>query len=530
MMEVLQTFATHKVSQVDLDNVKNFMLDEWNRSTESVQDIMNELGRGVSIGNWKDFQARQDTLKTITTADIQNTASNIFKPHNMTVTHVIPTKTALQHYPPVEMPSKTSNMSPVVSELTNTHKTSSWSVHKLTPMTHLIHTPKASYVRAVLSARFSPAEHDMASLLVAVMGNSGEHTKNITSELLSLHSERNITHDHEFIHMYMAMPISNHSLKKASGIMFNKEWLNTFFDDQNVELQKRHMISELQSRHTDQSYQVKKEFITSLFKKTQYNIPIQQRIERIKSIRLSDLKTFHKKFVANENSTYLTMTTPSVESASILGDVLPSHTSPPKTTLQWEAAPRKQTHIRKKLEGYGSAAIMMGQTIPKNISEIEKIALKAAASILGGGMTGRLMHIVREQRGLGTYGIYATIQNVSQNSNDIFCIQGTFSPGSLEEGMQCTRSIVKEWQKTGVTPKELSDAKERIIGSRTIAIDEVDELSSLNLKYILEGKDPVREMEKFKQNVESLTLEQINQVLHKYIDIDTLTEVIVGPV
>ena len=164
------------------------------------------------------------------------------------------------------------------------------------------------------------------------------------------------------------------------------------------------------------------------------------------------------------------------------------------------------------------------------MSEKEKIAMKVAAAILGGGMTGRLMHIVREQKGLGTYGIYASIQTVSNHSNSIFCIQGTFSPSSLNEGMECTKEIVGQWQSAGITPKELQNAKQRLIGSRTIAMDEVDELSSIALRYILEEKDPVVEMEHFKTHVRALTLKDVNQVLLKYIDTNAFTEVIVGPV
>ena len=530
MLETLQTFITHKVSQQNLDNVKNSMMDEWNRSTESVQDIMNELGRGVSIGNWRDFQGKIDALHSITPDEISNTASTVFKKCNLTVTHVIPTKNTDEVAKTTDMPMVSQAISPDISQLASTQTKTQWSVKKITSMTNLIHAPKANYVRAVLSARFSPAEHDTASLLVAVMGNAGKNTQKNTSELMALHAERNFTHDHEFIHMYMEMPIVNNTLKKASTLMFQKEWLNTNFSDQDIQLQKRHMMSELQSKHADQSYQVKKEFITQLFEKTQYNIPIKARIQRIQNLSTTQLKDFHKRVILNKNSTYVTMTTPSIESAAILGDILPLHSSPPTTTLQWTSKARRANVVHKQLPGFGSASIMVGQTLPKSMSGKEKIAMQIASSILGGGMTGRLMHIVREQKGLGTYGIYSAIQSVSRTSDFIFCIQATFSPDSLKEGMQCTKEIVREWQQAGVTPKELQNAKERMTGSRIIAMDEVDQLSSTALKYILEKRNPVEEMEKITQCVQELTLQEVNQILHKYIDPDTFTEVIVGPV
>ena len=173
---------------------------------------------------------------------------------------------------------------------------------------------------------------------------------------------------------------------------------------------------------------------------------------------------------------------------------------------------------------------MMGQTVPKSMSYREKIALKCAAEILGGGMTGRLMHTVREQRGLGTYGIYAVLQTVSAKTDPIMCVQGTFSPGSLDEGLKVTKELVHEWRNHGVTPKELSDAKERMVGSLMIASDEVDQLGSIMLKYILDEKNPTSEFNKFQEITQSLTLKDVNNTLQKYIDPHKFAEVIVGPV
>ena len=530
MLETLQTFVTQKVIPTELDNVKNSLLDEWNRSTESVQDMMSELGRCVSMGNWKDFEDRKTVLQHITAVDIQNVAAATFRSENMTITHVIPTSQAVNPMKTTTISNEAAEMSPPVHQLPSTSSKTEWSVRKLSPTTNLIHTPRASYVRATLSARFSPAEHDTASLLVAVMGNSGESSKKTSSALMSLHSERNFTHDHEFIHMSMAMPTSVITLKKASTIMFHDEWMNTVFDNKEMEVHKRHLISELQSRHTDQSYQVKKHFITSLFKQTQYNIPIIDRIQRIVATTTADIKSFHHQFLLNGNSTYVTMITPTVEAASVLGNIFPAHENTPKTTLEWESKERTSVSVQKSLPGYGSAAIMMGQTVSVQMSHKEKVALQCAASILGGGMTGRLMHTIREQRGLGTYGIYATMQTVSPSTDHIICIQGTFSPSSLKEGVETTKELIQEWQAHGVTTNELANAKERMVGSRIIAIDEVDQLGSIVLKCILEEKDPITEFKNFKDTVESLTVAEVNNTLLKYIDPTKFTEVIIGTV
>ena len=95
--------------------------------------------------------------------------------------------------------------------------------------------------------------------------------------------------------------------------------------------------------------------------------------------------------------------------------------------------------------------------------------------------------------------------------------------------MECTRQLVKEWHARGVTPSELEKAKTRMIGSRTIASDTVDNLHSSVLTYILEKKPPKEAMEAFKLMVQSLTLDDVNSAIQKCVDPTMFNEVVVGP-
>ena len=223
------------------------------------------------------------------------------------------------------------------------------------------------------------------------------------------------------------------------------------------------------------------------------------------------------------------MVTPNTETAAALGQIFPAHDSEPNTTLEWTAKPAQASEKRVTLPGFGSFQIMMGQTIHAKPFSKEHIALECAAEILGGGMTGRLMHTVREQRGLGTYGLYSVIQTISTKTPSIFCVQGTFSPTSIHEGLACTKQLVAEWAKHGVTPLELNNAKERLIGSKVIAADTVDNLHSMVLKDILEKRSPEQAFANYKSIVQQLTVESVNAALLTFIDPSKFTSVVVGP-
>ena len=528
MLEVLQTFASRAPSMLVLDNVKKAMHDEWTRSAESVTDMMNELGRGVSIGNWKDFQDRQHALDTITPSEVARVAAAVFTKENMTVTRVIPTKTPRTLLRTTEMAS-VYGTAPPTSQLVVQKDDKDWQMENISPAMNILHVPRAQYVRTTLSARFSPAQHDIASLFVSNLGSgTASNGQSNTARLTALHAERNFSHDHEFVHMTMAMPTSASAIGKASSIMFQNEWSNPTFSEEFVELQKRHLIAEMHSLHADQKFQVKSNFIKSLFEKTMYHIPIEHRIRRLQLLTADDLTKFHQDWFTG-NNTYVTIVAPTAETATAVQQHFPAHTETPETTLSWLSKPRQPLNQHIVLPGYGSFQIMIGQTVAVKKGDTDEIALRCAAEILGGGMTGRLMHTVREQRGLGTYGLYAVIQTVNTRTDQIFGVQGTFSPSSLKEGMQCTRELVENWHKHGVSPQELKNAKDKMIGSHLIASDTVDNLHSMVINSILQNKNPKQEFKLFEKQVQTLTLQQVNAAIRKYIDPTKMSSVVVGP-
>lgn len=528
MLHTMQWFGNHKVSQKSLDLVKVALKDGWSRDTESVTDIMNELGRSASIGDWTDYATRHQALNTITVGDIQKIAHTVFTQNNMTVTHVIPTTDVPNQLQIEQLTLDKQQMSPTVFENAS-ERVSSWSVEPISNSTNIIQVPRAKYIRAIVSSRFSPAQHDMASLLVSNMGNGCEYHETPTSALMSMHSERSFTHDHEYIHLSMAMPNTLKTLEQASNLMFHGEWLKPTFSPSFVHLQKKHMMAELRSKSQDQSYQLKSHFIQALFERTIYNEPINARISRINAITGQSLRRFHETWI-KPASAYVTIVAPSKDQASSLVKILSTNpTCPTTATLNWSSKPRIASITHKVLSGYGSFAIAMGQTIHVEHHSEDAIALKCAIEILGGGMTARLMHTVREVKGLGTYGLYAVLQTVSPKTDHILCIQGTFSPESVREGLACTRKLVHDWKTQGVTLQEVDNAKQRMIGQRLIGSDEIDELHTLVLKSVLEQREPQTAYHQYTEQINALTLEKVNDALSKYIDTDKLTETIIGP-
>lgn len=521
MLETLQTFTTVPVNEIDLNNVKRQMVDEWNRSTESTSDIMNAIAAGVSIGKWPDASDRHHILSSITTHDITRVSESVFKKDNMNIVRVVPSIKARSLPIEVDTTIHYSKSPASLDILPIDEPKANWSMHNIGMATNILQVPQAKYVRATISARFDPKYSDIASLFVKNLGEMGQ-------QLYNLHSNRFFASDHEFIHLNMELPLEIGKLKQAAGLIANTDWKSPRFKLEEIEIKKRQMISEMRNLGQNQDYMTKSMFVQELFSNTTYHIPITQRIDALESVTADHIKSFHRKWMINGES-YIVVVSPTVEMGQQLAKILPNGAvRTPVPTMSWKSLPRKAILNHLPLKGYGSISVMIGQTVPIKGDHPASIALECAAEIFGGGMTGRLMHIVREERGLGTYGIYAELKTVNRRTDKIFVISGSFSPDSFDAGMQCTRELLADFCRSGVTSSELQFAKSRMIGSKKIERDDINELKQACIEQILNGNDPFAAFESFDKRVDELTVSFVNNAITKYLDCTKMIEISCG--
>jgi len=524
MLEILQTFSTVPVNEFDLNTVKQQMVDEWNRSTESPSDIMNAIADGVSIGNWTDVSDRHHILSSITKHDITRVASTVFKKDNMTITRVVPLIGA-EKQSLINEVDTTINHSKAPASIDirgETETNANWSMHNIGITTNILLSPQSKYARATISARFDPIYSDIASLFVKNFDEMGQQ------QLYNLHSNRHFASDHEFVHLNMELPLDLGKLKQAANLITSTDWKSPHFDEEETEIKKRQTISEMRTATLDQAFMTKSTFVKAIFSNTVYNIPVNQRINALERVTTDHMKQFHRKWMIGGDNTIVTIVSPTLELGQHLAKILPTSSKMPVSTMTWTALPRKAMQKHIPLKGYGSIAIMMGQTISIKGDPTASIALECAAEIFGGGMVSRLMHIVREQKGLGTYGIYSEIKSVNSRTDKIFVISGSFSPDSFDAGMQCTRELLADFCKNGITEKELEFAKTRMIGSRKISRDDVTELKQACIDEIIIGNDPHNVFELFDKRVGELTVSKVNDAITKYLDDTKMIEISCG--
>jgi zinc protease len=142
----------------------------------------------------------------------------------------------------------------------------------------------------------------------------------------------------------------------------------------------------------------------------------------------------------------------------------------------------------------------------------------------GGGFESRLMSEVREKRGL-TYGIY-TYPDLSAYTQKL--AGGTATANDrVAETIEVIRA---EWQRIhdeGVTEQELNDAKTYLTGAYPLRFDSNSRIASIAVGMQFDDM-PLDYITTRNDQVNAVTLDDVNRVARDILDPDRLTFLVVG--
>lgn len=157
--------------------------------------------------------------------------------------------------------------------------------------------------------------------------------------------------------------------------------------------------------------------------------------------------------------------------------------------------------------------------------EKDRYPLSILSSILGGGMSSRLFYEVRERRGLSYY-----VRTNTDEYTDVGYM-ATFvgaDPKRLEEAIKVVRDeyekIVDEIE---ITEEEVKKAKEYSKGHFVLSLEDSQSVAVLYaMQEILENK--IDSPEKIIEDIEKVTLKDIQRVSKKFVDTKKLSLAVIG--
>jgi predicted Zn-dependent peptidase len=159
-----------------------------------------------------------------------------------------------------------------------------------------------------------------------------------------------------------------------------------------------------------------------------------------------------------------------------------------------------------------------------NRSNPDYPAMQVVNTVLGGYFGSRLMRNIREDKGY-TYGIGSAISSLQQTG--YFIIASEVNSKFSQETIQEIKKEIEILQKTLIPEEELKKVKSYMLGQLIRSVDGPFSLSDTYLNIWLQGLD-LSYYKKYIKTVKAISTKDIQYLSKKYLEIDSLIEIIAG--
>jgi len=257
-----------------------------------------------------------------------------------------------------------------------------------------------------------------------------------------------------------------------------------------------------------------------------YVLTPEQEIERIEAVTPEAIRRFHTEhigprglvlaFVGDIDPDAIPSTLTTAFDGWTASDLEPvfdtSSSSQPSGEEAVEMAERRNLDVR------------MGHALDLRRDHDDYMALYTAAFALGGNFSSRLMQTVRDEQGL-TYGISASLSNVTVEHDGHLAVSVTLSQENLERGIAATREQLDLFVSEGMGEEELSQTQTTLAGRHVVGLATTGGIAARLLINAERGFD-VGYLDGYPDLIHALTPDGVTDVLRRHIrpeDLHTVT-------
>ena len=283
-------------------------------------------------------------------------------------------------------------------------------------------------------------------------------------------------------------------------------------------------LGSLSRKENDFDYVASNELKAVMFKETVLAQPTSGTIKSVKSIKLSDVKSFVKENLVLCKA--IVVVGGDVDVAEVKKRVASLLKILPKgkkvKVAQFDVVSKGQTKVLKRETQ--QAYIYFGSPYNMDVKAQDYYKARVATYILGtGGFGSRMMEEIRVKRGLA-YSAYARI-NVSKSSSYMTGYLQT-KLDSMDEAKKTVKDVIATFVQEGVTKEELEQTKRFLLGSEPLRVETMSQrLNRTFMEYYKGFKlgHSERELEK----ISALKLKDLNEYIKNHTEILDLSFAIV---
>lgn len=520
--------------------------------------IASELNEAIASGDWTDFVTGIDRLKKVTPADVLRVAQKYLVEDQSTTGYFIPKQSGSQeqdtaqanHFMPENGPfyyrhpedehtHEESSSEVSFSELKNTTEVSL----DETAIEKSGSTYKREKIAGIDAVSVKTSAKDFVTVAASIsLGNYASESKNtmipaLTASMLSKGTTLNdkFKFSEKLQKLGVNLNVNASAFKVNIGfkclkkdldqvvILLAEELRNPLFDAKEFENLKQQFVGNTQQNLNDPGERGDIALAQAIYPKTNpnYSLSVEADIQNIQNATLDEVKAFHKKYFG-----------PASMRLVIVGDTEGANlgTSLKKSFKNWNGGVVENlkfdeaTKVAAKTEVVTiaekpSAELYVGQYTGLKRTDADYIPFYIGNYTLGAGFAGRLMQTVRDEDGL-TYNISSGLGGNIQTGGFWF-VNASFNPELFQKGLDATMVQVDKWVKNGITATELENKKTNLIGSFKVGMSTTNGMARTILGFIERGLEP-NYIEQYPNDIQKATLQQVNDAIKKYIQLDKM--------
>ncbi len=540
MKAALYAVAKNGVTQVELQRAKNQIEVSVIRGRDGTYELASSLGEAVASANWKWFVNYVDTMKRVTTADVQRVAATYLVPDHATVGWFIPAKAE------EKAPHKSAGAGGSV-------ESSAASGQSTTPAAHAtfaqrtLHrvlgngitldvlpnhaVPTVAVQGIVLAGRmYDPPGKPAVPQLTAMMlerGTTAHDKRAIAARLDGVGAQISVASD-----TYGAS-ITASSLSRDAHLLLAtlaEELKTPAFADSEIKKAKAEMKTDVLRAFDDTRQRAFERLTQASFAAGHpYHAPTKdEMLGSLEAAKAPDLRAFHKERYVG-SSIYL----------AIVGDVDPEQIAatvdsllggipkgaPPALDLPRTEA-GKPVHEAITLKGKANMDLIFGAASGLRRKDPDYEACLVANAALGqSSLSSRLGKRVRDTEGL-TYSIYSRF-TMTDFLDGIWLADVAVAPSNLGKALKSTGEVIAGYCKDGITEDEVAIQKSFFAGNYQVQLATNAGIATALAVAEKFGYGPAY-LDEFPERVRHVTREQVNAAIKAHLDPAKLSIVIAG--
>ena len=523
--------------------------------------IASELNEAIAAGDWTDYVTGIDRLKKVTPADVLRVAKKYLVEDQSTTGYFIPKQSGSNE----GLEAKAENFMPdnapfyyrdpkhnLVEEGISSEQ--KHTVNKVFDVKEIAAEKTASSFKRekiagidVVSVKTSAKDFMTVAASIS-LGNFANEGKNemipsLTTAMLSkgttLNDKFKFSEKLQKLGVNINIGASNTKinigfkcLKKDLDqviALLAEELRSPLFDTKEFENLKQQFTGNIQQNLNDPGERGGIALAQAIYPKgnPNYSLSVEDDLANIKNATLDEVKAFHKKYFGPA-SMHLVIVgdTEGANLNAALKKSFKNWNGGVAETLKFEDAAKKPSKTEViTIAEKPSAELFVGQYTGLKRADADYIPFYIGNYTLGAGFAGRLMQTVRDNDGL-TYNISSGLGG-NITTGGYWFVNASFNPTLFQKGLDATMVQVKKWVNDGITEEELENKKTNLIGSFKVGMSTTNGMTRTILSFVERGLEP-NYIEQYPKDIEKVTLEQVNNAIKKYIQLDKMIVIKAG--